>query len=35
MGGAPTRPKGDAVMAGKKNHVIGTRNVFADRLMIA
>ncbi len=30
MGGAPTRPKGDAVMAGKKNHVIGTGNVFAD-----
>ena len=25
MGGAPTCPKGDAVMAGKKNHVIGTR----------
>ena len=24
------RPKGDAVMAGKKNHVIGTGNVFAD-----
>ncbi len=30
MGGAPTRPTGDAVLGGKKNHVIGTGNVLAD-----